>query len=213
MLDNLSGALRAVTDSLLVPCLIVLLILLAASVFLIGTLIVEAFTERLRLKAKLPALADALRSGEPESVINDSGLLRRQKEALLEVTRHPDLTPDMRESLAARLVEKERSYYDGIVKITDIIAKLGPMFGLLGTLIPLGPGIIALGRGDTFTLSQSLLTAFDTTVVGLVAAAPAVVISAIRKRWYADYMKSLEMAMECLVTELNTRSEQKETIE
>lgn len=38
------------------------------------------------------------------------------------------------------------------------------MLGLLGTLIPLGPGIIALGQGDTQTLSTSLLTAFDTTI-------------------------------------------------
>ena len=35
-----------------------------------------------------------------------------------------------------------------------MIAKLGPMFGLLGPLIPLGPGIVALGQGDTVTLSE-----------------------------------------------------------
>lgn len=38
----------------------------------------------------------------------------------------------------------------------NTVAKLGPMFGLLGTLIPLGPGIVALGRSDTAALSQSM---------------------------------------------------------
>ena len=83
------------------------------------------------------------------------------------------------------------------------------MFGLLGTLIPLGPGIIALGRGDTYTLSTSLLTAFDTTAAGLLAAAAAFVISAVRKRWYANYMSALEMAMECILEV--TKEEQEET--
>jgi biopolymer transport protein ExbB/TolQ len=77
--------------------------------------------------------------------------------------------------------------------------KLGPMFGLLGTLIPLGPGIIALGRGDTYTLSSSLLTAFDTTIAGLIAAAVATVISTIRKRWYSRYVGLMEAVMECLL--------------
>jgi len=54
-------------------------------------------------------------------------------------------------------------------------------------------------RGDTLTLSQSLLTAFDTTIAGLIAAAVATVISAVRKRWYARYMGQLGSVMECLL--------------
>ena len=62
-----------------------------------------------------------------------------------------------------------------------MIAKLGPMFGLLGTLIPLGPGIVALGQGDTATLAGSLGVAFDTTIVGVISAAVACVISNVRR--------------------------------
>ena len=68
-----------------------------------------------------------------------------------------------------------------------------------GTLIPLGPGIIALGQGDTYTLSTSLLTAFDTTVAGLVAAAFATVISTVRRGWYREYASILEAAAEMLL--------------
>lgn len=53
-------------------------------------------------------------------------------------------------------------------------------------------GIIALGQGDTYTLSTSLLTAFDTTIAGLVAAAFAIVVSSIRRRWYREYGSLLE---------------------
>ena len=78
-----------------------------------------------------------------------------------------------------------------------MIAKLGPIFGLLGTLIPLGPGIVALGQGDTITLSQSIMSAFDTTVAGLISAAVAMLISAVRKSWYGKYMSILEALMVC----------------
>jgi biopolymer transport protein ExbB/TolQ len=182
--ENLGNILRAVATALQTPVIVILLLIMAVTVFMLGSLIVEAFTERVRLRANLPTLADALReSGATETVIENSGLLKRQKRALLEVTRHRALNPAMRESLAVRLVTAERARYDGLVRITDLIARLGPMFGLLGTLIPLGPGIIALGRGDTYTLSLSLLMAFDTTIAGLISAAVAFVISAVRKKW------------------------------
>ena len=71
------------------------------------------------------------------------------------------------------------------------------MLGLMGTLIPLGPGIMALGQGDTYTLSVSLLTAFDTTIAGLIAAAFCLVISTVRRRWYSGYTADLETLMDC----------------
>jgi biopolymer transport protein ExbB/TolQ len=198
--ENLNNALRAVASALQTPVVCVLLLLLAGTAVMVGTVIAELFTERLRLKARLPLLVDRLKAGDSlKEIIDSSGLLKRQRKALLELTAHKELTPPMREALAVRLINEEREHYDTIVKITDMIARLGPMFGLLGTLIPLGPGIIALGRGDTYTLSISLLVAFDTTITGLISSAVAFVISAIRKKWYANYMTALELIMECVL--------------
>lgn len=141
-------------------------------------------------------------------VIKESKLLKRQKKALTELTAHPSVTPLMRESMAVRLLHEERRHYDNILKISDIISRIGPMFGLLGTLIPLGPGIIALGQGDTYTLSTSLLTAFDTTVAGLISAAAAFIISAVRRGWYTNYMSALEMAAECVLEVMKEEGEE-----
>ncbi|MEA4966048.1 MAG: MotA/TolQ/ExbB proton channel family protein [Oscillospiraceae bacterium] len=199
--SELSSVLRAISDGLLLPDLLFLVLTIAASIILLGSLVVEVFTERRKLRVKLPALVDALRAqAQPTAqCIAESGLLKRQKAMLTELTRHPDLTDTMREALAIRLLEEEKGHYNRIVKITDLIAKLGPMFGLMGTLIPLGPGIIALGQGDTYTLSNSLLVAFDTTVAGLISAAAALVISMIRKTWYGNYMSLLESLAECVL--------------
>ncbi|NMD32993.1 MAG: MotA/TolQ/ExbB proton channel family protein [Firmicutes bacterium] len=190
-----------IAQSLEVPDIVVLLILIAVSIVLVGTLLAEYFTEHIRLKVKLPQLFDELNSGEIPTAecIRNSGLLKRQKQALIELTRHPELTAIMREALAVRLITEEQAHYDQIVKVSDLVAKLGPIFGLLGTLIPLGPGIIAMGQGDTYTLSQSLLTAFDTTILGLISAAVAMVVSMIRRGWYDNYMSALEAVMESVL--------------
>ena len=202
-MNFLSKAMRAIAAAMEKPVIVLLLFLVAVTVFMIGWLIAEFFTERRHLRAKLPALVDQLNTTDNkvqiDRCIESSELLYRQKVALKELVMHPDITPLMRESLAVRLLQEEQSFYDRRLKISDVIAKIGPILGLLGTLIPLGPGIIALGQGDTITLSSSLLTAFDTTIMGLEAAAVAIVISTIRSRWHANYMSVLETLMECIL--------------
>ena len=101
-----------------------------------------------------------------------------------------------------RMLEGEEDYYHRVVRITDTVAKLGPMFGLLGTLIPLGPGVVALGQGDTVTLSQSMIIAFDTTIAGIITAAVCALISTFRKRWYASDIADLEAIMEGCLQEM-----------
>lgn len=191
--------LRAAASALEVPVVVLLVLALLAAAALVGWLIAEYFTERRHLKVALPSLMEQLRTApDRAAVIEQSGLLRRQKDALGELLRHPDFTDATREALAVELLEREQDRYDDIVKLSELLARLAPMLGLLGTLIPLGPGVIALGQGDTYTLSTSLLTAFDTTIAGLVAAAFAIVVSNIRRRWYRAYGSMLE----ALCTEL-----------
>ena len=198
---NLSDALRAVSAALQTPVILILLLLIAVTIVMLGTLIAELFTERLHMKARLPELLNALEKPQKplSDVISESALLKRQKKALLTVCAQTELSERKREALAVELLESEKARYDLRVKITDLVMKLGPMFGLLGTLIPLGPGLIGLGQGDTKTLSESLLIAFDTTVAGLVSGAVAFVISAIRKSWYEKYVVGLETIMECIL--------------
>ena len=209
---TISDILRAVARTMETPVVVVLILLMAAAVFMLGWLIAEALGERRKLTAALPALIEKRRASpgdrEMAAAIESAGLLRRQKAALLELLAHPEFTPVMREALAAQLLETEEARWNRTVLWTDLIARLGPMFGLLGTLIPLGPGIIALGQGDTFTLSQSLLTAFDTTVAGLLAAALASVISAVRKRWYRRYATDLETLAECILELVKLKKEE-----
>ena len=76
----------------------------------------------------------------------------------------------------------------------DLLARVGPMLGLMGTLIPLGPGLAALGRGELDVLAQAVTVAFNTTVLGLLAGILGFLIGRMRRRWYDAAMEELEAA-------------------
>ena len=103
---------------------------------------------------------------------------------------------------------RAEKHYQRRMAWTDTISKIGPMVGLMATLIPLGPGIVALGMGNTAKLSASLGIAFDATVCGLVCAVVALVISKIRSGWYSEYLSSLEALMTCLLDKAKVAREE-----
>ena len=74
----------------------------------------------------------------------------------------------------------------------DLIARVGPMLGLMGTLIPLGPGLAALGRGELDVLAQAVTVAFNTTVLGLLAGIIGFLLGRARRRWYDGAMAKME---------------------
>lgn len=78
------------------------------------------------------------------------------------------------------------------IRRVDLLARIGPTLGLMGTLIPLGPGIAALGRGDFLTLSQAVATAFDTTVLGLLVGILGFLVGRFRRSAYEAALEHLE---------------------
>ena len=78
------------------------------------------------------------------------------------------------------------------IERADFITRLAPMLGLMGTLIPLGPGLAALGDGDVKILSTAMSVAFDTTVLGLLCGMIGFVIARLRRRWYDKALTQME---------------------
>ena len=201
----MTDILHAIGQGLRIPCYVVLLILMAVAVVEIGFLIYEAAQRAGSDKVNAVELLHAMRGKSPQeigAILDKEPFLSRQKKMFSRLLDTADLPEESRLAAARRMLEGEDAYYGRILRVTDTAAKLGPMFGLLGTLIPLGPGIMALGRGDTATLSASMSVAFDTTIAGLITAAVCAVISGIRKRWYDAELADVEAIMEGVLQEL-----------
>ncbi len=207
----LNDVLHTVGSVLLVPVVALLLALIVYALYCVGSIVIEAVCERRRYRAAIPQLLAQLDAAEPDDlsrVIDESGLLREHKDDLDELVNYLYLPEDARTEVAKRLLANESLAYKKVVGRTDTISKIAPMLGLMATLIPLGPGIVAMGQGDTEQLSQSLRVAFDGTVAGLLTAVVCLVVSRLRKRWYADYLVSLEAAMNTLLEKARIMHEQ-----
>jgi hypothetical protein len=65
----------------------------------------------------------------------------------------------------------------------------------MGTLIPLAPGLAALGRGEVSTLATDLRTAFAATTIGLLVGTIAFALTLTRTRMYSEDLTALERAV------------------
>ena len=77
---------------------------------------------------------------------------------------------------------------------TRLLVRAGPAVGLMGTLIPLAPGLAALSDGEIGTLADDLRVAFAATVVGLLVGTTAFALTLARTRTYTEDLAALERA-------------------
>lgn len=199
---SLSTIMHTVSQAILNPVLLILVILIVVSVWQIGDILVEFWLERRKRCKNVPELLSALHSAgyrEAENIVLQSELTNKQKQLLHPLFGRYELNRAELEVLAGRLLNEEEHRLQKALLAPELVMRLGPMFGLLGTLIPLGPGIVALGHGDTAALADSLGVAFDTTVAGVISAAVCSVVVKIRKGWYDDQLQTLEAVMEYIV--------------
>ena len=100
----------------------------------------------------------------------------------------------LRRLRAGGRIEAMERYGRRRIERADVLARVAPMLGLMGTLIPLGPGIAALSRGEFEVLARAVSVAFDTTVIGLAVGIVGFVIGRLRRRWYDRVLAELETA-------------------
>ena len=205
--DLLTSALNVVSQSLQIPVIVFLLLFALYAVITVGGLISE-YSSRKKVPVRLIkdlifAISRTKDISEIETIVKNAQIPKNQKRVLVNIARSSELKKDSREALAEKLIENEEDIIEKKLQTTDIITKIGPTLGLMGTLIPMGPGLAALGSGDVTTLSNAIIVAFDTTVVGIGAGAVAYVVSKIRRRWYEQYLSNLDALSKAVLDRLN----------
>ena len=81
------------------------------------------------------------------------------------------------------------------------VVRIGPSFGLMGTLIPMGVALASLAQGDMPAMASSMVTAFTTTIVGLACGVAAYMISLSREKWVREDISELEYLCESVLRE------------
>jgi biopolymer transport protein ExbB/TolQ len=189
---GIAETLARIASSLRIPVLVLALLALLLCAVELGRFAVELWSRAragrgaLRSLARQvvahPARAAALSVRAPSSF---------SRSALLEIARA---------ILAAEPAGIEHALADYELAVqrrldhTRILVRAGPALGLMGTLIPLAPGLAALGRGEVGTLATDLRTAFAATTVGLLVGTVAFALTLTRTRMYSEDLTALERA-------------------
>ena len=205
--ETLTSLIHILSESLLTPVIILLVISVIIVILSFGGLINEYISRKPIKSNELESLVrnvsfsnDVL---EMKNKIENSNLFEYQKEILIRIANNHDIGREARKALASELISAEETKLIKKTNKTDILVKVGPILGLLGTLIPLGPGLAALGSGDIMTLAQSLTIAFDTTVTGLSIGAVSYLISKYKKQWYESDLIDVETIAEAELEAIN----------
>ncbi|AEG17103.1 MAG: MotA/TolQ/ExbB proton channel family protein [Methanobacterium paludis] len=203
--STFSSGMHAISQSLLVPVMVVLTIFFLYALLNLGILMAEYYKRRKvnfnlnKFVNQLLSLKNKKDSNEIIGIIEAGNIPKTHKEALKTLINSSNVSDEFRESLALKMVEDESLLASKKLEKTDIIAKISPAVGLMGTLIPLGPGLTALGAGNIQDLAQHLTMAFDAAVLGMAAAAIAFLTSKIRRRWYEEEISDLETLMDTIL--------------
>lgn len=205
--EILTSTLNMISQSLQIPVIIFLVIFAVFAVLAVGGLVAE-YTSRKKVSPEIIegliyAITNANSLEEIKNIIKNAKLYESQKVVLIKILRSNELTSDSRHALAKKLIEFEENKFAKTIEKTDVVTRIGPTLGLMGTLIPMGPGLAALGAGDVNTLANAIIVAFDTTVVGIGAGAVAYFVSKVRRRWYEEYLSNLDALADALLDKLN----------
>ncbi len=73
-----------------------------------------------------------------------------------------------------------------------IVTRITPMLGLIATLIPMGPALIALQENNAYEMSNHLSVAFTAVTISLAAASLTFWVASVKKRWFAEELVYIE---------------------
>ena len=207
----LDTSMSAITQGLQIPVIIILLVILVYAVFTLGKLLSEYFSRKKvpvkLIKEMIYDIYDAESSDDIKNIVNNADIQTSQKSVLLELTDSEHLSKKSRETLARRLIDNEEDKVTQKLQKTDIVTKIGPTLGLMGTLIPMGPGLAALGTGDVTALASAITVAFNTTILGIGSGAATYVASKLRRRWFGEYLANLDALMDAILDNIDRRDQ------
>jgi len=182
-----SNVLFWISNGLLVPVIVGLLYFFVNSILLLGIFFNQYLTHSKQTKL-LKKTLDSLRADDMEKLKVEAGKLPQSNFTgfLCNIVESPS------KAYSNRLIADYEVRADGELGKYKLLTKFGPILGLMGTLIPMGPALAGLATGDVASMAYNMQIAFATTVVGLFVGAIGYVLLQIKQRWFVADLADLE---------------------
>lgn len=183
-----------ISNGLLVPVILGLLFLLARGLVMVFGFYRQYMSRKMTVRLTRPLIEDFSRQrlSEVAREVSSSGggIFGRSLERI--VAHGDDYSYCQREAADYQVaVQGELAGY-------RILIKFGPMLGLMGTLIPMGPALVGLAAGDISSMARNMELAFSTTVVGMLVAAIGLAGLQLSQRYYARSLNDIEFIVDKL---------------
>lgn len=187
-MNFISDILYWISTGLLVPVIILLILLFVRALLLIGGF----FGQYLAIRKTEALVKEKLQGLSKETIDEFAAGLPKKNPSL--VVKYMHSIYELRESPAhlQRLLSDFEIAADKDLAISKTLTKMGPMLGLMGTLIPMGPALVGLSTGDIASMAYNMQVAFATTVVGLFSSAVGYITQQVKQRWYLQDMTNME---------------------
>lgn len=192
-MNYISDILYWISTGLLVPVIVLLIFFFGRALLLIGGF----FGQYMAIRRTAALLSKELDGLNRSNVATLSERLPKKGPSLV-VTYMKRLLKADSAAMRQRLLADFEIGADKDLATSKTLGKMGPMLGLMGTLIPMGPALVGLSTGDIASMAYNMQVAFATTVVGLFAAAIGFITGQVKQRWYLKDMTDLEFVAELL---------------
>ena len=183
-----SEILFIVSNGLMIPVILLLLYFLVKAIWILLGLYSQIKVQRV-ISSTLKAL---VRDYSDECIKDTQIKLQATGESIVSeylkrIIEHKHDSRYCEHELADFQVETQR-----ILAKYRMLVKFGPMLGLMGTLIPMGPALVGLGLGDISSMAYNMQVAFATTVIGMLVSGIGLCALQLNQRYYAGYLNDLE---------------------
>ena len=193
-MNIISDILYWISTGLLVPDIVLLIVLFGRALLLVGSF----YGQYLSIRKTEALLRNELNALTPATVMELADKLPEKSSSLVISYIRQVLQAHESPAQIQRLLANFERAADKDLAISKTLTMLGPILGLMGTLIPMGPALAGLASGDIASMAYNMQIAFATTVVGLVAGAVGFLTQQVKQRWYLQDMTNLEFLSELL---------------
>ncbi len=184
----ISDILFIISNGLLIPVILLLLFLLVKAITLVGGFFSEWKSNR-ELTSRLQHVVKDFDADSLMEVDINTGKSEKSPvgKCLWDILLHKEDRLYCEHSLADFQVDVQQE-----LSKNRLLIKFGPMLGLMGTLIPMGPALVGLATGDIASMAYNMQVAFATTVVGMLVAGIGLATLQVRQQFFAKAYNALE---------------------
>lgn len=198
-MEFISKALFWVANSLLIPDIIILLFLLGRSLILLGS-----FYNQYMVKRKNDnLLSDKIKGLSQDRIEELKNMLPAHDNSLFIKYLRDILNTPPTEAYTDFMISNFENEADKDISLSKMLTKMGPILGLVGTLIAMSPALVGLSTGDIGGMAYNMQVVFATTVVGLVISSVGIITLQFKQRWYAKDVNSLDYISRILTGKIN----------